>query len=113
MRKISRLVPLLGIIVILALAITPMALAEDSVLEAKVESVMYSMTKTGDPFVRIIVAETKTLQGTSYTVGVPVMAFRDLADRGSKFAEGDTLKAIVAPRAFQGRDSYLVRAWLN
>ena len=114
MRKMThKLVPILGIIAILMLALAPLAAAADQVFEGKVESVTSSVTKTGDPYVRIIVTETKTLSGATYTVGVPVMAFRALADRGGKFAEGDTLKAVVSPRTFEGRDSYLVRAWLN
>lgn len=104
---------IMGIIAILVCALVSVATAEDQVLTATVQSVMSSTTKTGDSYVRIIVAETKTLQGTEYTTGVPVMAFRDLASRGGKFSEGDELRAIVSPRTFEGKDSYLVRAWLN
>ena len=107
----KRLLPILGIIAVLALFGT--ALAADMVLTAKVQSVTTGITKTGDQYVRIVVTEQKTLQGVSYEKGTPVMAFRDLTNEAKKYGEGDTLKAIVSPREFEGKSSYLVRKFLE
>jgi len=109
----KRLLPILGIIAVLALCLASVAMAKDIVLEAEVQSVTSLVTKNGNPYVRIIVGETKTLAGTSYDVGTPVMAFGDLANRAADYSAGDTVKAIVSPREFQGKSSYLVRKFLN
>lgn len=111
MRK--RLFPILGIIAMLTLCLASVAMAEDIVLEAEVQSVSSLTTKNGAPYVRIIVVETKTLAGANYTVGTPVMAFRDMASKAEKYSAGDILKAIVSPREFQGKSSYLLRAVLK
>jgi len=109
----KKLLPVLGIIVMLACVLAVPALAKDIVLEAKVESVTLGITSAGDAYARIIVTEERTLQGTKYTAGVPVMAFRDLANDARKYGEGDKLKAIVSPREYQGKASYLVRKFLD
>lgn len=89
------------------------ALATDKAINAKVSDVVEATTKTGNQYIRIIVNETRMLQGVSYEVGVPVMVFpADLVEKARSYKAGDTLKAIVKERTYQGRESYTLMAFL-
>ncbi|MFH1626085.1 MAG: hypothetical protein ABID54_13160 [Pseudomonadota bacterium] len=100
---------ILGIITALLLCVGTMAFA-DSILKAKVESVTTFNDKNGNPCVRIIVNEARTLQGIEYVAGTPVMAFREMVDKVKGLKAGSTLHAVVAERFYQGRKSYTILA---
>jgi len=99
---------ILGIIAAFLLCST-LAFA-DQILKAKVESVTTFNDKNGNPVVRIIINEARTLQGIEYVAGTPVMAFREMVDKVKGLKAGSTLHAIVAERLFQGRKSYTILA---
>lgn len=82
--------------------------AADQILSAKVEASTVGKDKNGAEFVRLIINEQREVQGVKYTVGTPVMAFRDQAERAKAIKPGQTVKAVVTQREWQGRKSYTV-----
>ena len=104
----KRLFALSLIMALLLLAIP--ALAKDVRITAEIQSIVFKMDKNGNPFARIIVNETRVLDGVEYETGVPVMAFRNTVKAVKKLSAGDTLDAIVATRQYQGRVSYTILA---
>lgn len=89
------------------------AQAAEKVMDATVDTLTESIDKNGDPYIRIIVQELKEIQGNKYEVGVPVMCFRDTVVKARELSPGDSFKAIVQPREYQGRSSYTLLKWLN
>ena len=89
------------------------ALAADKILNDKIQSATTAIDKNGNQYVRLIVAEKRKLQGTEYTVGVPVMAFGNMVTKAKALKAGDKIKAVVASRTYQGNVSYTVRAFLK
>ena len=105
---------LIAVLVILTFVLTAnVVLAEDMILKAKIASATESVDKNGNEYVRFIIDENRTLQGQSYTVGVPVMAFADSVTQAKTLKEGDTLNAIVKKREWQSRQSYTILSFLN
>ena len=88
-------------------------LAAEMVLETKVDTITESIDKNGHPYIRIIIQEAREIQGNNYVVGVPVMCFRDTVAKARELSPGDSFKAVVQPREFQGRSSYTLLKWLN
>lgn len=87
--------------------------AAEEVKTFQVQSAVSRLDKNGNPYVRFIVEETKTLNGTQYTVGVPVMAFGQIAKEAASYKTGDTVNAIVSSRDYQGRQSYTILAFVK
>jgi hypothetical protein len=93
-----------------ALAVMSFALpaaAADQVLQAPVQSVKNAIGKDGSPYTRVIIEQTFETGGINYKKGIPVMFFDDaMAEQTASLKPGDTLKAVVSPREYQGRISY-------
>lgn len=101
-----------AVIAALCMLATP-ALALDKIMNDKIQSATVAIDKNGNKYIRLIVQEERKLQGTSYTIGVPVMVFGNLVEPAKALKAGDTLKAVVASREYQGNTSYTVRAFLK
>lgn len=96
----------------IAFSATP-AMAEDVILETTVDSVTLTNDKNGNPYVRVIISEIRTLNGMEYTATVPVMFFGDTAtDQVKALAKGDQVKILVNKRIYQGNHSYTARKLL-
>ena len=80
----------------------------DVLLNAKVQDVAIAMDKNGKQYVRVIVNEQRTLQGISYEVGVPVMAFGIHVEEAKGLKKGQTLKAICERHEAKGKVSYTI-----
>jgi len=93
--------------------LTVPAFAVDKILNDKIDSATVAIDKNGNQYVRLIVNETRKLQGVEYTVGVPVMCFGSLAQKAKALKAGDKVKAVVASREYKGNTSYTVRAFLK
>jgi len=100
------LLPSLCIIGLLLIAVT--SAHADTLISFKVESVTTFLDTNGDPVARIIVTEEKNLQGYDYTVGTPVMAFREHVEMVKDLKTGDVLTAICVKRIFNERTSYVI-----
>jgi len=91
---------------IAALSIVGVVNAAEKLVTAPVKSVTIANDVNGHEYVRLIVEESRTLNGVSYSVGIPVMGFGDQAAALKSMKEGDVFKGICQERSFQGRDSY-------
>jgi len=102
---------------IIALALTAvMANASDKIMEGTISSTITAIDSRGGEYVRIITPEQRTLNGTEYEVGVPVMVFSSNPSELSKakaLKSGDSFKAIVSGREYNGRMSYTVIKFLE
>lgn len=96
----------LFVILLSLVAFTGVVLAEDIQVAFPVEKVILKKDKTGAPYCRILVQDTKELNGISYSHTASVMAFSEMVPTASKLKKGDTLKAIVARSDFRGGVSY-------
>jgi len=96
------------LVLTLVCMLSSLAIAGDMMLNATVKNAVVGFDKNGDQYVRLIIQEKRTLQGISYEVGVPVMAFRENVEPAKKLSGGDSIKAIVQAREFQGRKSYTI-----
>ena len=85
-----------------------LASAQDVLLNAKIQDVVTALDKNGNEYVRVIVNEERTLQGISYEVGVPVMAFGPQVEKAKGLRKGTILKAICDRREAQGKVSYTI-----
>jgi hypothetical protein len=93
------------------LMIPTVGFAQDQLLKGKIETATVAIDKNGNQYVRLIVNETRKLQGVSYEVGTAVMAFGSTVTKAKKLKAGDKLSAIVSSRIYQGRKSYTVLAF--
>ena len=89
------------------------AQAAEKVLDATIDTITESVDKNGNPYIRIIIQESRAIQGNDYIVGIPVMCFRDTVAKARELSPGDSFKAVVQPREYQGRSSYTLLKWLN
>ncbi|MBW2000842.1 MAG: hypothetical protein JRJ29_23135 [Deltaproteobacteria bacterium] len=80
----------------------------DVLLNAKIQDVVIAMDKNGKQYVRVIVNEQRTLQGISYEVGVPVMAFGSHVKEAKSLTKGQTLKAVCDRHEVKGKVSYTI-----
>jgi len=103
---IKRLIAL-GIIVMLLVVATPV-LAQDVLVNAKIQDKVVAVDKNGNNYIRFIINKTAEVQGISYEKGVAVMAFSDNAKTAESFETGDVLKAICSEREYKGRVSYTI-----
>ena len=108
-RTISRSMAMAIIfMVITAFTLIGMASAAETILEAKVTSVVTNLDKNGNEYTRLIVDVDRKIQGVNYTVGTPAMAFGSLNAEAKEMKAGDTLKCIASERQYQGRTSFTI-----
>jgi saccharopine dehydrogenase-like NADP-dependent oxidoreductase len=104
----------LSVLLFLLVAAIQEAPASESLKEFTVDSAVSRVDRNGNQYVRFIVEETRSLQGVSYTVGVPVMAFGELAAEAAKYPAGSQVKAIVRHSTLNdGRESYSIIAFVQ
>ena len=111
MKRVTSIVALLSIMAFLSLAFVATAPAKELMLQAPIASAMTKLDKNGNEYVRLIVNESKNLDGVHYTVGTPVMCFGQTVAKAKALSEGDEFKAIVDSRYYKGRKSYTLIAF--
>lgn len=111
-RKTASLTIALAMVLFILAFAVPQAQSAEKKIEAKITSMVEAVDRNGSPYIRFIVQEERILQGVTYPVGIPVMAFRDIVEKARTLKVGDTLSAIVQTRTFNGRESYTILAWL-
>ncbi len=84
------------------------ALAADKMLEVTVGPMVEGITSTGQPYVRVIIDEPRTMDGEAYTVGVPLMFFSSngMYEAAQNLQPGQAIKVIAQSRMYEGRPSY-------
>lgn len=90
-----------------------MAAAGQKVITALVSDVAQGTTSKGEAYTRIIVEADGDLQGIKFKYGIPAMCFGPLAGPGLTYSPGDTLKAIVIEKDYNGSPSYTVLALIS
>ena len=103
MRKVA-----VAVLVTCFLVIPMMAMAAEQVINLPITGKVVAPDKNGNEYVRLIVGETKSLQGVEYSIGTAAMCFGPVVDQAKALEIGDSLKAIVQKRTFNGRESYTV-----
>jgi hypothetical protein len=84
------------------------ASAAEKILSAEVTATTMGIDKNGNAYVRLIVTETRNIGSVSYEIGIPAMCFGSQLDAASEIKSGDTVKAVVQAREFEGRSSYTI-----
>jgi len=84
------------------------SLGAEEVIEGTVSSVTTAIDKNGQEYTRVLTSFERELQGTKYSVILPVMGFGPQAEPAATLQQGDKLKAIAQNRMFQGRESYTI-----
>ena len=103
MRKIFATIAIATLLFIAAPAV-----ALDVMLQAPITDVQTLLDKNGNEYVRVIVAETRTLNGIKYQTETPVMAFGSQVNSAKQLKAGSDFKGICASRVYQDRVSYTI-----
>jgi hypothetical protein len=97
---------ILVIVLVFAMIIPTVVMAEDVVLNAEIDSVTVALDKNGNEYVRVIISEPRTLNGTEYETTVAVMFFGETVSEAKLLKEGETLNLIANKREYRGSPSY-------
>jgi len=100
------------IVMLIVGLLAPVAIAKEVSLNVKITDMVERQDKNGNDYVRFIAQMPKELQGVSYEVGVPIMAFGQIVEKAKTYKVGDTLKCIAKYREFESRESYTILAFL-
>jgi len=103
-KKFSFIIATLCLFIVTAIP----ALAADVMLQSTITRADTVLDKNGNEYVRLIVSETRTLNGVKYDAEVPVMAFGSQAQPAKALKAGDKFKGICSSRVFEDRASYTV-----
>ena len=98
---------------IISLTLLGMAHAEDTVLSVPIKSVIEKIDKNGQPYKRLIVSITASLNGIKYNRSVPLMVFSDMLDQVAEVKAGDQIKCIASVNDYKGRVSYTLQAIID
>ena len=104
---------ILLIAVSLVMAIASLSYAADKILDTTIDSATTALDKNGNEYVRLIITEPRTLNGVQYQKSLPVMAFSPNVDAAKAYSAGDSVKAVVTPRDYQGSQSYTVVSFIK
>jgi len=100
------------ITMVLAL-IVGIAYSAEELVEGEITDVVQLIDQNGASYTRLIVNFDRKMNGTEYSVGLPVMGFGALAEPASQLTIGQTLKAICSKRIYQDRESFTLIKLLN
>lgn len=104
----KRKIAVIGLVLAVMFFVVPMAMAAEAMISLEVTDKVVALDKNGNEYVRLIVGETKKIQGVEYSVGTAAMAFGQTVEAAKVLEIGDTLKAIVNSRVYNGRSSYTI-----
>jgi len=99
-----------AIIAISFLMVPVLATAADKLIQTTVQDVVKKLDKNGNPYVRIMINEKRSLNGVEYEAGVMVMAFSETVAAAEALQKGQEFKAVVAENDYRGNKSYVLRA---
>jgi len=109
MKRLS--VVLIALFMVLAI-FASLAMAEDAILNTKIDSVVTAKDKNDNTYIRFIITESRTLDGVAYQKTIPVMAFGNMVAPAKAYKAGDMLKAVASYRKLpDGRESYSILAF--
>ena len=91
-------------------AVAMCAQAADEIFTGKVERITAKTTKTGDTYQIVFVKETRTIEGVTYDVDVPMYAFGSPGEKAKGLKPGDPIKAVVTKSERAGNTRYNILA---
>lgn len=106
-KSISKAIVILAVFSLMLAA--SVAMAADTLVQAKVTDVKEKLDKNGSPFSIIVIQEERTLNGVTYSADVICTAFRQAHEEAKTLKPGDTVKMIAAKRDYNGDAAYTVR----
>lgn len=103
------------IALLVALCFCTVAIAQDVVIEKKINQIVYKKDKNGNEYARIMVNDKASLNGITYEKSVSIMAFGDQcqAVKTSGLKKGDTFKGVVNKGEWKGNPSYTLLGIAN
>jgi len=101
------------ILMVVMLLSVSIAFGAEEIVTGEITEVVMAVDKNGNDYTRLIVKFDRTLEGTDYSVDLPVMAFGTMAGPAAQKSAGDTLKAICQKRIFNERESYTIVSLLE
>lgn len=104
MKKMMSLAVLV-VALMVAIAFTSTAFAEEKIMTIKVEKVDVKKDKNGKEYTRIWTPVTKNLNGVKYTRSMPIMAFGETATAAKKLTKGSTVKGVVETGKYKDRET--------
>ena len=104
---------ILAIMIIMTLTMSTVVFAKEAVLDVTITSMVEKVDKNGNAYIRFIADMPKTLQGQSYVVGTPIMAFGGAVEKAREYKAGDNLKCIAKYREFGSSESYTILAYMQ
>ena len=108
MKNFRKLYVAVGVLLLLSMVIVPATMAAEAMIDLTITDKVIATDKNGNEYVRIIVGETRNIQGVDYEIGVAAMAFGSHVDQAKTLNIGENLKAIVNSRIYNGRQSYTI-----
>jgi len=102
----KRMYTLLLIIAVAIIAISAATAIADQVITAPVDQVITKLDKNGNEFTRIMITESRELQGIKYQTQVPIMCFQGTNEAARNLKKGQIIKVVVRPQQYQGSTSY-------
>jgi len=94
------------LVALFTLATFAVCFGAEELVTGEITDVVQAVDQNGANYTRLIVSFDRKMDGTEYSVGLPVMGFGDQAEPASKLTVGQTLKAICSKRTYQGSESY-------
>lgn len=82
------------------------SMATDIIVEKKIKQIVFKKDKNGADYARVIVSQTKTLDGVTYDKDTSMMGFGDTTKELKGYKKGQMLKAVVTENQFRGGISY-------
>jgi hypothetical protein len=93
--------------------VTSVGFAEDIILSAKVERVLFKTDKQGAPYAMVLFAQKATLNGVEYNKTMSAMAFGDTVQGAKSLKRGDTMKVIALLKDYKGAPSYQILKFID
>lgn len=87
------------------------AFSAEMMFEAQIASIETLIDKNGNEYTKAIVNVDETIEGVKFSIGRALMAFGNLSDDLAAYNAGQTVKAVVQERTFQGSTYYNVLAF--
>lgn len=100
----------LSIILMLIAGLIGTAVAQDTMITAKIDQVITKLDKNGNEYTRLMFTDNRELNGIKYQTTAPIMCFGEINKQAKTLKAGDTVKMIVKSQQYNGSTSYVALA---
>lgn len=88
--------------------IASFASAAEIMLQKEIKNIVFKNDKNGQPYARVMIGDTATLNGVSYAKDVSAMAFGDVSASLKGYKKGMTLKAVATQGEYKGNKTFTI-----